>query len=65
MNEHNQSIFPNYYQGNFFNFHKRVGETPNLGIGISALVMASASALKYKHCLLHSCKCLVLTPCPN
>ena len=26
MNERNQSIFPNY-QGNFFNFQKRVGET--------------------------------------
>ena len=29
MNEHNQSIFPNY-QGNFFNFHKRVGDTSPL-----------------------------------
>ena len=28
MDEHNQSIFPSY-QGNFFNFHRRAGETPS------------------------------------
>ena len=33
----------------------------DLSIGISTLAIASASAFKYKHCLLHSCKCLVLT----
>ena len=32
----------------------------NLNIGISELEIASASAFKYKHCLLDSCKCLVL-----
>ena len=36
----------------------------NLSIYLSIYVkmaIASASAFKYKYCLLHSCKCLVLT----
>ena len=58
-----RAIFSIFKNGQLRSSHLKVRQRPsgNLSIGISALAIASASAFKYKHCLLHSCKCLVLT----